>query len=86
MRRMIETKLVAWKRSDRRKPLLIRGARQVGKSYSIERLGKEHFKQVVVIDFEKHKRAHRIFSGNLDARTMINQLEVVMCYVACPVA
>lgn len=52
MKRDAEQALTFWKDSPGRLPLLLRGARQVGKSYTIERWGKEHFDNVVVINFE----------------------------------
>ncbi|MBN2495179.1 MAG: ATP-binding protein [Deltaproteobacteria bacterium] len=78
MRRLIEADLVEWMRADHRKPLLVRGARQVGKTHSLEKLGRDHFEHALVVDFEKHARAHQVFSGDLDARGLIQQLEVVM--------
>lgn len=52
MRRDIEKLLLNWKDHPLRMPLLIRGARQVGKSYIIETFGKQHFKNLVTINFE----------------------------------
>jgi len=52
MFRLIENDLLAWKTQIGRKPLLIRGARQVGKSYIIEKFGKAQFEQFVAINFE----------------------------------
>lgn len=52
MERSIEKRLVEWKNSKFRKPLLISGARQVGKTYEIEELfGPRNFKKVLKIDF-----------------------------------
>jgi len=52
MRRPIENELNRWKIAPLRMPLLIRGARQVGKSFTIEKFGKENFTQTVTINFE----------------------------------
>lgn len=52
MFRLIENDLLAWKNQPNRKPLLLRGARQVGKSYIVEKLGKTHFEQFITINFE----------------------------------
>ena len=43
MKRKIYNSLVEWKNSDERKPLILNGARQVGKTYILEKFGKEHF-------------------------------------------
>ncbi len=65
MKRIIESQLTDWKTALRRKPLLVRGARQVGKTYSIRQLGRtfEHF---VEVNFELDKEVSAFFSGSLD--------------------
>lgn len=52
MFRLLEDKLKAWKGDFFRMPLLLKGARQVGKSYLIENFGKENFESVVVVNFD----------------------------------
>lgn len=52
MFRTIENDLTTWKDDPYRKPLLIRGARQVGKSYTVEQFGKKYFEQTLIINFE----------------------------------
>ena len=76
MLRFIESELARWMASDHRKPLLIRGARQVGKSYTVAKFGREQFESFVMVDLEKKPRAHRIFAGDLDARKVIADLEI----------
>ena len=76
MLRFIEKELARWKALDHRKPLLVRGARQVGKSYTIAKFGREQFENFVTVDLEKKPRAHRIFAGDLDAGKVIGDLEV----------
>src|SRR3990167_4678699 len=56
MFRVAESHLVFWKDDPFRKPLMIRGPRQVGKSYLIEKFGKKYFKQLVTVNFELEKR------------------------------
>ena len=77
MRRFISTKLADWASSSRRKPLLVRGARQVGKTYSINELGRSAFQNTVVIDLERNRAWHRVFERDLDARRIVAELEVV---------
>jgi predicted AAA+ superfamily ATPase len=77
MKRLIETDLVAWKQSSRRKPLLVRGARQVGKTYSIEQFGRDHFSRCVTVDLERNRQWHRLFEGDLDVRQVVAELELV---------
>ena len=76
MRRTVEKKLVSWKDSNRRKPLIVRGARQVGKTWSIKNFGKEHFEQILTVDFEKKREWHSFFEGNLDPKDILQQLEI----------
>jgi len=54
MKRDIEIELIKWKDEKRRYPLLVRGARQVGKSYIIKKFGNEHFNNIVEVNFEQY--------------------------------
>jgi uncharacterized protein len=56
MRRFLWSKLVAWKNSPERKPLVLKGARQTGKTTLLEHFGKEHFKNVHSLNFEEDIR------------------------------
>jgi uncharacterized protein len=76
MRRDIADKLRVWKSSDSRKPLVVRGARQVGKTYSVREFGKEHFSNVVILDFERNRSLVPIFEKDLDPLKIIFDLEV----------
>ncbi|MFH2091144.1 MAG: ATP-binding protein [Pseudomonadota bacterium] len=76
MIRQIDRRLVDWKNSDFRKPLIVRGARQVGKTYSICEFGKAHFETFVKLDLERDRTSHRIFEGDLSARKLIEELEI----------
>jgi len=62
MKRLILNSLIQWKISSTRKPLILRGARQVGKSYSVKEFGEKEFKQFIRIDFLLQKDAQMIFS------------------------
>lgn len=78
MKRLIESSLYKWKEDPRRKPLILRGARQVGKTYAVKKLGQEEFAgDLVVIDLEKHPEWHPIFEKNLDAQRILAELELV---------
>jgi predicted AAA+ superfamily ATPase len=65
MRRLVLDALLDWKRAKNRKVLLLRGARQVGKTFIVRELAKE-FKHFVEINFEKNTDVHSIFDQNLD--------------------
>jgi hypothetical protein len=78
MKRFIEDQLIAWKGRRRRKPLILRGARQVGKSWSVADFGKRHFDRIHTVNLEKRPDWHGIFEGTLAARRILSQLEVVL--------
>jgi len=77
MRRHLEKELISWKKRKEHLPLLLRGARQVGKSYLVEHFGKEHFQDIAVIDFERRPEFKRCFSTR-EPREILAQLEVVL--------
>ena len=76
MKRDIDTNLVDWKKSEFRKPLIIRGARQVGKTYSVCRFGENHFETFIKLDFERDRTSHRIFQEDLSAEKLVLEIEV----------
>lgn len=76
MKRYVENQLSDWKRSPRRKPLIIRGARQVGKTWLVEHFAKREFDSFVKIDLEKRHDIHSYFDGNLDPVTILKYLEL----------
>lgn len=61
MYRNFEAYLLSWKNSNNRKPLIIRGARQVGKTYTVEKFAGEHFKHILKINLEQEKKLHNLF-------------------------
>ncbi|NLF41629.1 MAG: AAA family ATPase, partial [Bacteroidales bacterium] len=78
MKRIISEKLEAWKNYPRRKPLLIRGTRQVGKTYSILEFGKTFFEgKIHTINFEKNPEIHSVFDLNLDSRRILSEIELI---------
>ena len=78
LRRKIESRLLDWKKSHGRKCLLVKGARQVGKTFSIEKFGKEQYENLVVINFIEEPACQSIFSGSLDADTLTMQISLRM--------
>lgn len=77
MFRFIEDRLVSWKNARRRKPLILKGARQVGKTKSLKRFGETKFDTVVVADMERNPDWHRVFESNLDPRRICAELEIL---------
>lgn len=79
MDRMIDQELRQWAINKRRKPLLLRGARQVGKTYAIEVLAKTQFNnELVKIDFEKMPLLAKIFAQDLDVKRIVPELELAL--------
>jgi predicted AAA+ superfamily ATPase len=78
MKRLIESMFSEWKVSSRRKPLIVRGARQVGKTFSITGFGRSHFKNLVIIDFERDSKFINIFENDLNPDRIINDLELAV--------
>lgn len=71
--RNIDKHLLEWKKENNHKPLLLRGARQVGKSSAIRQLGKS-FKYFVEVNFERDKEITSIFKGNLKPKEIASRL------------
>ncbi|MEG1168149.1 MAG: DUF4143 domain-containing protein [Gordonibacter sp.] len=78
MKRKIEQKLLAWKSSERRKPLVLNGARQVGKTYSVLAFAKEHYAGVLYVDFSAQKHLCALFEGDITPEVLLPQLEVIL--------
>lgn len=75
MKRLIMDKLVEWKNSINRKPLLLRGARQVGKTYALLEFGRKYYDNVVYLHFEGDIDAlDSIFSPNLEPKRIIEEI------------
>ena len=76
MKRSIDAILRSWRHEPRRKPLLIRGARQVGKSYTISQFGQQEFADMTVVNLEAEPQAAEIFK-TLDPREILSKLEIL---------
>lgn len=74
MYRSIINELQKWQQSDRPKPLLLRGARQVGKSYIVEKFASKNFKNFLSINFEELASVADYFGGDLDPELIIQKL------------
>ena len=66
MYRKIMDFLVAWKNSKYRKPLILQGARQVGKTWLMKEFGKVEYKNYVYVSFDRNTIAQELFSKNID--------------------
>ena len=72
--RKVTNELKEWKRNNNRKSLVVKGARQVGKTYAIENFAMTEYKEVVEINFKEMPSAVDIFSGDLDVDTLVMAL------------
>ena len=78
MRRAISHKLQAWSESSHRKPLVIFGARQVGKTYAIKQLASDRYDSLAYIDFSRDARAAALFDASLAPAELVPKLEVFL--------
>jgi predicted AAA+ superfamily ATPase len=74
MKRDIYQKLTRWKTSSRRKPLILRGARQVGKTYILKDFGSHEYEKIAYFDFEATPDLDDIFKRNLDPSRILTDL------------
>ena len=72
--RDITRTLSTWKESPQRKPLLLKGVRQCGKSWILEHFGKTHFGNVVTFNFEKNPEIAAFFTGSYEPKRILAQL------------
>ncbi|MBQ4025066.1 MAG: ATP-binding protein [Treponema sp.] len=66
MERLVFSKLEQWKNSPARKPLVLRGARQVGKTWVMKEFGKRYFKNVAYVNFDNNSAMKAVFEGDFD--------------------
>ncbi len=77
MKRDIYAHLITWKNSPRRKPLILRGARQTGKTYILQEFGQKEFDEVFYFNFEESSRLDSLFSQSLDPEKIISNLSLL---------
>lgn len=76
MKREFINDLIKWKESDNRKPLIVHGARQVGKTYIIKQFGKEYYENLIYVNFETNQELSSQIADSIDAKYVINKLEL----------
>lgn len=76
MKRNIEQKLIEWKNKKDRKPLILNGARQVGKTYILREFGEVYYKNVVYVNLETNTSVASYFDGDISPERLIRYLEV----------
>lgn len=76
MYRVAMEKLLQWKQSRRRKPLIIEGARQVGKTWLMKEFGRQAYSDTVYINFDSNSRMAELFASDLDTERLMMGLEL----------
>ena len=75
MKRTIEQDLKAWKMDRRRKPLLLSGVRQCGKTYVLKSFGRKEFTSCCYINFESSSKYREIFDYDFDVNRILKEIE-----------
>ncbi len=76
MERAILEKLVHWKEAKNRKPLLLQGARQVGKTWIMKEFGRKHYHQVLYVNFERDKLLQDLFKIDFNIQRILTALQI----------
>jgi len=74
MKRELYNKLIAWKNNPNRKPLVLQGARQTGKTFLVTEFGKKEYKNFIYLDFEKDKNLVSLFSDLLSPQEVLSNI------------
>ena len=74
MRRYIMDELIKWKSRSNRKPLILKGARQVGKTYILNEFGKENYENIAYFNFEHDEALKELFLNTKDPKRILEQL------------
>ncbi|MBQ6942759.1 MAG: AAA family ATPase [Ruminococcus sp.] len=77
LKRKIDAYLSEWKSNPERLPLIVKGARQIGKTVSIENFAKSHYKSVVPINFALQKQFRSIFDDGFDVDKIIRNISLI---------
>jgi predicted AAA+ superfamily ATPase len=76
LKRKIANQLLEWKKRSDKVCLMVKGARQAGKTFIIDKFAKENYKNYIYINFEQNPSLKDIFSGDLDIETLIKQITI----------
>jgi predicted AAA+ superfamily ATPase len=75
VKRKIEEKLIAWKNKNNRMPLILNGARQVGKTYTLREFGEKYYKNTIYVNLELNQAVSSYFGENIAPEKIIRYLE-----------
>ncbi len=76
MKRILVDQLIHWKNGKNRKPLILQGARQVGKTWILKEFGRIAFKQTVYLNFESSERLKNLFAADFNIQRIISVIEI----------
>mgnify|MGYP002624297778 CR=1 FL=1 len=76
MERSIITQLAQWKEKENRKPLVLKGARQVGKTWTLKDFGRQYFKKTAYVTFFKNQRMKDVFEGDYDIERILTNIGI----------
>lgn len=76
MKRSAYNHLVKWKNSEKRKPMILQGARQVGKTYLVNMFGETEYENYIYLNFEQDKNLHSLFDKALNPEVLINNISL----------
>ncbi|MCC6370200.1 MAG: ATP-binding protein, partial [Bacteroidia bacterium] len=76
MNRLLLNDLIKWKKAKNRKPLIIQGARQVGKTWLMNEFGKKEFEQVIYLNFESSSRLKELFKNDFSISRILSVIEI----------
>ncbi len=77
MKRALVTELLKWKNSHLRKPLIVKGVRQCGKTYLLKEFGKNYYENAVYFNFEGNSALQNVFENDLNPERIIAELSVI---------
>lgn len=78
MQRNIINELIEWKQKSNRKPLIVNGARQVGKTYILQKFGQLHYKKVAYLNCDRNEVLNQIFSIDYDIERIVRSLSALL--------
>ena len=78
MKRLIINQLISWKENSQRKPLILNGARQVGKTYILKAFGKLHYQNVAYVNLDSQKELAKVFEQDFNVTRIIRSLSAFL--------
>lgn len=78
LRRKIEQRLLEWKKTPNKKPLIIKGCRQCGKTFSVRQFAEQHYKHVVYLNFFENPQYASVFSGSLEIDQIVLMISALL--------